>query len=278
MSGHHRGRCFYFPTANRVVRWWHIVFIRVNRWIRQLERCSIGPVSGLRWCRGYASIVTHILRISQPWCPQRLSLCPLSGCGARDGRRGGCCPMWRCWDIGIYRIELLVGIRGRQSSMGGTSWLAKGRSSWGALGFLQGARNGLDLLLASLVPLAKPNAGVAESSSFVPCSRGTLPAIQEPARAPALCIAMRSATGMFRWRKSREETDLANFILPSEPAAWHARRWLEGEKLRLSEGLYETREGKVQEMSNRPQAKMYSRRRSAAAKRKVCLATGPDWI
>lgn len=79
---------------------------------------------------------------------------------------------------------------------------------------------------------------------------------------------------MSRWRKSREETDLANFILPSEPAAWHAPGWLEGEKLRLSEGLYETPEGKVQEVSNKPQAKMDSRRISAAARKKLAWQPG----
>lgn len=51
---------------------------------------------------------------------------------------------------------------------------------------------------------------------FVPYSRGILRAIQGPAPAPALCIAMiESATGMSH-AGSRESTDLANFILACE--------------------------------------------------------------
>lgn len=63
--------------------------------------------------------------------------------------------MGRCRRIEVSRIKLFVGVRGGQSWMRRRSWLAKGRIARATMRFLEGARNGLDFLLAGLsrVPL-----------------------------------------------------------------------------------------------------------------------------
>jgi hypothetical protein len=79
---------------------------------------------------------------------------------------------------------------------------------------LEGASDRFDFLLAGLgILLSALQSGDAQTVA-VPCSRDTLPAIQE--QAPVLALWIKSATGMLQLDGA---THLANFMLNDEASS-----------------------------------------------------------
>jgi hypothetical protein len=79
---------------------------------------------------------------------------------------------------------------------------------------LEGASDRFDFLLAGLGIRSSALQNMDAQTVAVPCSRDTLPAIQE--QAPVQALWMKSATGMLQLD---ETTHLANFMLNDEASS-----------------------------------------------------------